>query len=230
MAAAGAPHGTVLISDCQTGGRGRLGRSFHSPAGAGIYMSVLLRPKLPPEKLMHLTCAAGVAMCDAVELATNIRPGIKWTNDLVVDCKKLGGILTELGLGADGNVEYAIVGIGINCSQCAADFPAEIRDIATSLLLCTGKTVERAALAAKMIAALEQMAAGLAEPDETLRKYRTDCITVGQEISLVRGDEVLHGTALDVDEAGGLVVRFADGRVQSVTSGEVSVRGMYGYV
>ena len=92
MAAAGAPHGTVILADSQTAGRGRLGRSFCSPADSGIYMSVILRPACPPAALMHLTCAAGVAVCNAVETAVGIRPGIKWINDLVLRGKKLGGI------------------------------------------------------------------------------------------------------------------------------------------
>ena len=107
LAAAGAPHGTVLIAGHQTGGRGRMGRSFHSPAGLGIYLSVILRPECAPGDLMHLTCAAAVAMCDAVENAAGFRPGIKWTNDLVYGKRKLGGILTELAFGSSGRVDYA---------------------------------------------------------------------------------------------------------------------------
>ena len=113
----GAPHGTAAIADCQTLGRGRMGRSFQSPGGCGIYLSVLLRPNCPPQDLMHLTCAAAEAMCDAVETTTGLRPGIKWTNDLVVGNRKIAGILTENGLNAQGLVDYAIIGTGINCCQ-----------------------------------------------------------------------------------------------------------------
>ena len=133
MARQGAPQGSVIIADHQTAGHGRLGRSFHSPAASGIYLSALLRPQCYPTELMHLTCAAAVAMCDAVENAAGFRPGIKWTNDLVYDKKKLGGILTELGFTSDGRVDYAIIGIGINCCQQTEDFPQEIRSIAGSL-------------------------------------------------------------------------------------------------
>ena len=111
LAAQGAPHGTVLIAGHQTGGRGRLGRSFHSPEGLGIYLSVILRPNCLAKDLMHLTCATAVAMCDAVEAAAAFRPGIKWTNDLIWGKRKLGGILTELSLNPDGAVDYAVVGI-----------------------------------------------------------------------------------------------------------------------
>lgn len=230
MAAQGAPHGTVLVADSQTGGRGRMGRSFHSPAGSGIYLSMILRHNYPAKTLMHLTCATAVATADGIQTATGLRPGIKWTNDLVVGQKKLGGILTELSLDRGGNVEYAVIGIGINCSQKPEDFPEDIQKIATSLVLCTGKSIDRFAVIAQILVALQKMSDALQNPAATLTRYRADCITLGKEISLVRGDEIRHGKALDVDETGALVVEFPDGQVQAVQSGEVSVRGMYGYV
>lgn len=230
MAAMGAPYGTVVIADSQTGGRGRLGRTFYSPAGNGVYLSVVLRPNLRPQQLMHLTCATAVAACNAVEIAVGIHPGIKWTNDLVVNCKKLGGILTELSIKADGFVDYIIIGIGINCGQKAEDFPPEIANIATSLSLYAGQSVDRGRLAAAIIDSVAHMAEVLENADAFLPQYRADCITLGQDISLLRGDEVRHGKALDVDKNGALIVQFADGRLETVTSGEVSVRGMYGYV
>ncbi len=231
LARQGAPHGTVLIADHQTGGRGRRGRSFHSPAGVGIYMSVILRPGCKPQQIMHLTCAAAVAMCDAVERVSGLRPGIKWTNDLVCGTRKIAGVLTELGFDSCGNVDLAVVGIGINCCQEGSDFPEEIRHIAGSLTSVTGKEIDRAKVAAAMIDALYRMDAQLlTEKDTMLAQYRRDCITLGQEVSLVRGDEIRHGKALDIDEEGALVVRFSDGHTEIVNSGEVSVRGMYGYV
>ena len=154
MAAEGAPHGTVLIADSQTGGRGRMGRRFHSPAGSGTYLSVILRPECPAAELMHLTCATGAAMCDAVESACGIRPGIKWTNDLVSGKRKLGGILTELGLTPRGMVDYAIIGIGINCNQSAADFPQELQSMAASLSMVLGKEIDMAQLEAALIRSL----------------------------------------------------------------------------
>ena len=229
LAEAGAEGGTAVIAHSQTGGRGRLGRSFHSPAGSGIYLSYLLRPNCKPEGLMHLTCAVAVAMCDAVEKATGLRPGIKWTNDLVWQKRKLGGILTELGF-ENGLVSYAVVGIGINCTQKAEDFPEEIQSIATSLAAVTGKPVDIASLEREMLSTLETMAQTLADKETVLAKYRSDCVTLGQQVCVVRADEVTHGTALDVDGDGALVVRFEDGSVHAVSSGEVSVRGMYGYL
>ncbi len=232
LARGGAPHGTVLMAGHQTGGRGRLGRSFSSPAGLGVYLSVILRPHCPPEKLMHLTCATAVAMCGAVQKAAGIRPGIKWTNDLVCGRKKLGGILTELSVSpATGLVDFCVVGIGINCRQTPEDFPAEIQDMAASLSMLSGRCIEPAVLSAAMIDALVEMdKVLLSEKAATMAQYRRDCITVGQEVMLVRGDLTAYGTAIDVDADGELVVRFADGTVKNVTSGEVSVRGMYGYI
>ena len=171
-----------------------------------------------------------MAACDAVEHVTKLRPDIKWTNDLVVERKKLGGVLTELSLRKDGKVDHAIIGIGINCTQSATDFPEEIADIATSLSLCTGQNINRAAVAVALTEALFEMAEQLHDRTALLERYRKNCITLGQEISLVRGEEIRHGKALDVNEEGALVVQFSDGHTEAVNSGEVSIRGMYGYV
>ena len=232
LAASGAPHGTVLIAGHQSGGRGRKGRSFSSPAGMGVYLSVILRPQCPPTALMHLTCAAAAAMCDAIEQAAGFRPGIKWTNDLVSGKRKLGGILTELSADPKtGLTAFAIIGIGINCRQTAADFPPELQSIAASLSTVSGRDVAPSRLAAAMIQALVEMDRNLlAEKAQIMDHYRKDCMTLGRDIVLLQGDWKCYGTAIDLDEDGGLIVRFADGTVQTVTSGEVSVRGMYGYV
>ena len=231
MARSGVPYGTVLVADHQSNGHGRLGRSFQSSAEAGVYLSILLRPNCPPKELMHLTCAAAVAMCDAVEQAAGFRPGIKWTNDLVHGKKKLGGILTELLFGKNGLVDYAIVGIGINCCQKKEDFSPDIQEIAASLSMVTGHKIDRSKIAAAMMDALYRMDNRLLDKkQDILQQYRENCITIGQEVSVVRGDEVRHGTALSVDDDGALLVRFTDGTIQAVSSGEVSVRGMYGYI
>ena len=231
LSTSGAPQGTAVLADRQTGGHGRRGRSFLSPPGVGLYLSILLRPECPPTQLMHLTCAAGVAMCDAIEASVHFRPGIKWTNDLVSSKRKLGGILTELRLNPQGLVDYAIVGIGINCCQNETDFPPELRKIAGSLSMVTGQKIDRFRVAAAELEALWAMSqALLTRQEDILEQYRKDCITIGQEISLVRGDEIRHGRALDVDREGALVVLFPDGHTEAVNSGEVSVRGMYGYV
>lgn len=231
LAQEGAPEGTVLIAGHQTGGRGRRGRSFLSPAGVGIYLSALIRPNCRPEQLMHLTCAVAEAMCSAVEQSAGFRPAIKWTNDLVYQKRKLSGILTELGFGPGGTVAYAVIGIGINCRQTLSDFPPEIRDIAGSLAMVSGAEIDRARVAAAMTDALEEMNRHLlTDRALILDAYRKDCMTIGQQISVVRGEDVRRGTALDVDESGALVVRYDSGEIAAVNSGEVSVRGMYGYI
>lgn len=232
LARQGAPAGTVLVTDRQTAGRGRLGRSFLSPGGVGVYLSALIRPNCAPTALMHLTCAVAVAMCDAVENAFGFLPGIKWTNDLVVNGRKLGGILTELGLDPKtGMVDHAILGIGINCGQIETDFDESIRSMATSVRMVTGQNASRERLIAEMVKALEAMdKALLTSPAAILERYRADCITLGQDVSILRGDEVRHGRALDIDAEGGLIVRYDSGETGTVTSGEVSVRGLYGYI
>ena len=230
LARQGAPQGTALVAGHQSAGHGRRGRSFSSPSDMGVYLSILLRPYCAPAALMHLTCAVGTAMCDAVEAAAGFRPGIKWTNDLVCGKRKLGGILTELIIDR-GIVEGCVIGIGINCSQQAEDFPPELRNMAASLAMITGSPVSRAGLAAAMLDALHRMNETLIDgKEQTLSRYRRDCITLGQEVSLVQGDEVRHGYALDIDSSGALLVRLPTGQVEAVNSGEVSVRGMYGYV
>lgn len=232
LAAKGAPAGTVIIADRQSAGRGRLGRSFLSPGGMGIYCSVILRPNCMPQELMHLTCAVAVAMCDAVEASFGFRPGIKWTNDLVTGGKKLGGILTELSLcPKTGLVDAAIVGIGINCRQQESDFDDSIRPIACSARMAAGQDVDRNVLAAEMIRAMAQCDQTLLTGRPAmLETYRRDCITLGKQISILRGDEVSHAVALRVDDEGALVVRLDSGELRTVTSGEVSVRGLYGYI
>ena len=232
LAKEGAPHGTVLIAGSQTGGRGRLGRSFSSPDGMGVYLSVILRPNCKPEKIMHLTCAAGVAACRAVEQVSGIRPGIKWINDLVCRKKKLGGILSELGFDpVTGNVAYAIVGIGINCLQKTEDFPEELQPVATSLRELTDTCCSPARLAAALVEALYAMDNALfSKKQQLMDDYRHRCITLGQEIKVLQSENIRYGTAEDIDADGGLIVRFNDGTVQTVDSGEVSIRGMYGYV
>lgn len=227
----GAAQGTVVIADRQTAGRGRLGRSFLSPGGVGVYLSVLLRPHVKPGEIMHLTCAVGEAMCDAVENAAGIRPGIKWANDLVIGKQKLGGILTELSLDPKTQlVDFVVIGIGINCGQEKSDFDESIRGMATSLHLATGRQVDRNRVAAEMIRQLEILNSNLlTEKEAVMSRYAKDCVTIGQDIQVVRGEERRSGKAVGLDSEGGLMVEYPDGTRVSVSSGEVSIRGMYGY-
>jgi len=224
QAIAGASEGTVIFADSQSGGMGRLGRSFHSPAGAGIYMSVLLRPNCRPEDLMHLTCAVAVAVYKAIEEVTGIRVQIKWVNDLICKDKKLAGILTKLSVNQKtGLVDWAIVGIGINCAPAA--FPPELEGIVTSLRDIAGKDIDRQALSAALVRQLEQMNTGLHTDRRSMMEiYRKNCAVIGEKVWLIRGDERRSALVLDVDDWGGLVVSHKDGSVHTVNSGEISLR------
>ena len=223
LAAKGAPHGTVIIAQKQTAGRGRMGRTFLSPQG-GIYMSLLLRPQCKAEDLMHLTCAVAVGACDAIEKVCGFRPDVKWINDLVWNKKKLGGILTELSLNADGTVNYAIIGIGINVNTV----PNDVADMATSLWQAAHKSVSVEEVAAALIYNLISM--DYMNVNAIMGLYKQNCITLGKPVRVIQGDDSFTGTAMDLTADGSLIVAKADGISITVSSGEVSVRGMYGYL
>ena len=229
-ALAGAPHQTAAVANRQTAGRGRMARSFLSPADRGVYLSVLLRPHLPPEALLGATGMAAVAVCGAVEKIAGVRPGIKWTNDLVLNNKKLCGILTELALeGETGLTESLVIGAGVNVSHTPEDFGPEVAAIATSLAQ-EGYPVSRPALAAAMIEAFCRLGDCLGgDTAAWVDAYRRDCVTLGRDVRLLWTDGQARAKALDIDEQFGLVVRLEDGTETTVRTGEVSVRGLYGY-
>lgn len=227
----GGEHGLVIIADEQTGGRGRLGRVFHSPK-KGLYLTALLKPPLPPADVIPVTAMAAVAAMRAIERTCGIRPGIKWTNDLVLGGKKVTGILTEMGVeGESGALQYVVVGIGINANETAADFGAELEHIATSLSMETGKTVNRTDLAAALIEELDHLSAALGgDLSEYLRAYRENCVTVGRDVRILGGGTERTAHAVSIDENFALVVQYESGATETIRSGEVSVRGLCGYV
>ena len=227
----GAPHGTVAVANCQTAGRGRLTRSFLSPPDRGVYLSVLLRPQLPPEALMGATGMAAVAVCRAIERVSEAKVGIKWTNDLVLGGKKLCGILTEMALeGETGVVQSLVIGAGVNVSHSREDFGPEVAEMATSLAL-EGCAVSRPALAAAMIEELYRLSESLGgSAEDWVEEYRRRCVTLGKDVQLLWAEGRESARALDIDGQFGLVVRRPDGSVTTVRTGEVSVRGLYGYV
>ena len=231
-AAQGAPHGTVILSDYQTGGRGRRGRSFSSPQGMGVYCSVVLRYDVPPDRLLHLTAVIAEATRRAIVAATGLEPQIKWTNDLVLQNRKLCGILTELSLEAEtGLTGYVIPGTGVNCGQRTEDFPAEIQAMAISLEQALQGPADRCALAAEMIRQYALAAADmLTNPAPWLEGYRRHCITLGRDVQILQGGGARPAHAEDIDDEGGLIVRLPDGTREIIRAGEVSVRGLYGYV
>lgn len=234
IAMEGAPDGTVAVANQQTGGRGRMGRSFQSPRDKGVYLTALLRPDLPPERLLPVTALAGVAVCDAVEEVCGIRPGIKWPNDPVLGGKKLCGILTELSMEAEtGAIQSLALGIGLNVHQTPADFSPDVAEMATSLDQALGISVSRPEVAAAVIRALDRMYGALRKGE--LRPYlealRQDCVNLGRLVQLILPNgsrEVAE--AIGIDEEFGLVIRDESGAERVIRSGEVSVRGMYGYV
>lgn len=226
-AAKGAPHGTVVVADGQLRGKGRLGRRFDSAPGTGIYFSVLLRPHCPAGALMTLTAQAAVAVRRAIRAVCGAAPGIKWVNDLVLGDRKICGILTELSLEAESAlVSYAVVGIGINCNRPSEAFPEELRSIAGSILSQTGRWVDRTRLTAELIRQLSALPL-----TDWREEYRAACVNIGRPVQILNpGQPPRAGVAEDVGEQAELLVRLEDGSLEAVNAGEVSVRGLYGYV
>ncbi len=223
---------TAIIADEQTGGRGRLGRSFVSKKGLGLYLTAILRPNCSASEIPFVTALAAVAVRRAIIEVCNVHPQIKWTNDLLLNDRKLCGILSELSAdGQTGKVKYLVIGIGVNTGYCASDFPQEIRDISTSLKM-NGAPSSRAPLAAAILNQISQFySAGnfLVDFKSYKSEYEEKCITLGRKIRVVRGTSSRTGTAVSLDQDFGLIVDFDDGTRETVSSGEVSVRGIYGY-
>lgn len=228
----GAPEGLVVLADQQTGGRGRLGRSFQSPPLKGLYLSALFRPRLDPRDVTDFTAWVAVAVCDGIEATCGFRPRIKWTNDIVMNGRKLVGILTEMGLESETNsLQYLVTGIGINVNQNTEDFLPEIRDMAGSLSQILGRSVRRAQLAVNVIQALNRMYAEYPRRRaKYLSKYREDCITIGSQVQLITATTRREARAIGIDDSFRLLVEYPNGTRAAISTGEVSVRGMYGYV
>ena len=229
---AGAREGLVVLAEEQTGGRGRLGRSFQSPRGCGLYLTALLRPQLPPIEVVDFTAWVAVAVCDGIQAACGVRPRIKWTNDIVLEGKKLCGILTEMGLENEINaLQYLVTGIGVNVNQRPEDFSPDVRPIAASLFNVLGRPVRRSELAVQIIRALDRMYSAFPQGKaDYLARYRADCLTPGNRVQLITPASRTEATALSIDDEFRLVVEYDDGRREALSAGEVSVRGMYGYV
>ena len=232
-AADGAMEGLAVISDEQTAGRGRRGNAFQSLKGKGLFCSVLLRPQVALDALSQLTAWTAVAVCRAIETCCGLTCGIKWTNDIILDGKKLCGILTELEFEAESAAAVAVVvGVGVNVGQTDADFGPDLSPIATSLTQALGRPVRRAELAVHLITALDEMYAAFPQgKNEYLAEYRRRCVTTGHEVALVRPDGGREPAfAQEVDDDFALVCRLPDGSTRTVTAGDVSVRGLLGYV
>ena len=226
MAKQGAPHGSLCLCECQTAGRGRMDRSWSSPEGQGVWLSVLLRPSLPVENAPVITFCCALAMAKAVQQVTGLDAQIKWPNDLVLHGKKLCGILLEMGFDAQGF--YIVAGTGLNVREGA--YPPELADRATSIAEWT-QAPDRGAIVAAYLAALED-ALDAVERDGfagIAAEFRQSCITLGSQVSVIGTDASFTGMAEDVDDTGALLVR-TEGELRRVLAGDVSVRGVMGYV
>ena len=212
----------VFIADGQTAGRGRRGRSFASPHGAGIYMSILICPKENLSDLTAVTTFTAVAVCRAIERVCGLSADIKWVNDVYYGGKKLGGILTEGALSEDmRTAKYVIVGIGLNVRR--TDMPEELRDIALSIEEACGKVCDRNLLIAEIISEFMGGLASLGTP-EIRDEYRRRCFLIGREVTVHRLDRSYPAFALDIGEDMSLELRLADGSIEKLNTGEVSVR------
>ena len=217
LAAAGAPEGTTLVAVTQTGGRGRRGRSFFSPTG-GIYLSTLLRPAGHTRPELVTSCAA-VAVARAIERLCPLEVGIKWVNDLYAGGRKVCGILAEAGFTPAGDMDYIVLGVGINVAP--VEFSPELRDIATSLGN-EGCTPSRAALIAALLEEWERAYATM-DSGEFLEESRRRSVVLGREVTVLQGAETFPATAVAITEDGHLLVRTAAGE-HLLRAGEVSLR------
>lgn len=230
LASAGCPHGTLVTADAQEAGKGRRGRVWKSPKGTAVYMSLVLRPNLPPASASMVTLVAALASAEGIRRVTGAECGIKWPNDLVMGKKKMCGILTEMRAGLD-KIDYVIIGTGINTGQ--TEFPEELRDTATSVLLETGGKVNRCQLAAAVMKAFEEYYDRYEQAGNMsllMEEYNERLTGFGNPVRVLAPEGEYTGVSRGIDEEGRLMVEMATGEMQAVVSGEVSVRGLYGYV
>jgi len=224
LARDGAKEGVVVFAEAQTKGRGRLGRKWHSPAGRGLYFSVLLRPKLRPLEATQLTVVAATALVRAIEATTSVRPAIKWPNDLLVDGRKIAGVLTELSAELD-TIKHLTLGIGLDVNQTAGDFPPELRGLATSLRIAAGSPISRPELATRILRELEADYARVQRGkfEAVADEWEECCTTLGQQVTIHIGDRVIRGCAESLDDDGALLLRTQHGRLERIVGGDVTV-------
>ena len=223
LASDGAAHGTVIVADKQTMGRGRLGRSFVSPSGTGIYMSVVIRPDFDIETAALITSAAAVAAAEAVESLCGNEVQIKWVNDLYINGRKICGILTEASLGLEmKSLEYAVIGIGINVHCLGDSLGSELLGIAASIEDETGIKADRNCLCAEILNRLEYQLENITSR-KYLEEYRRREYLTGKEITANAGSETLYGHAVGIDENANLIIELPDGSLRHLSSGEANL-------
>lgn len=222
LARSGAPEGTVVMADSQTGGKGRLGRKWESPAGLNIYLSVILRPPISPEEAHWLTFVAAVAAAEAISVYCPERPVMKWPNDILINGKKAAGILLEMGSEPE-RVHFVVMGIGVNVNTTRPMFPDYIKNTATSVREANGAEVDRRALAARLLSSVElwykiYLAEG---PVPILSEWKRYFGFEGKEVRVASFDSTIEGVCLGVDETGALLVREPGGIVRRIVAGDM---------
>lgn len=225
LAESGAEEGTVVIADAQSGGKGRRGRVWSSPSGVNLYCSVVLRPSIMPHEAPQLTFLSAVAVARAIEQATALKPEIKWPNDVLINGRKVAGLLNEMSAETD-RVNFVILGIGVNLNMTMAQFPADLRTPATSLLQEQRLPVNRARFAAAMLGELDRLYAGfLAYGFDPVRdEWKLRCNANGHAVVVSEGDvETVRGMFHGIDGDGALLVQSPDGTVERILSGDVRV-------
>ena len=223
MAENGSPEGTIVTAEQQTQGRGRLGRTWHSPERTGIYVSIILRPTFTPDKAPGLSLMTALALADTLARLCPREVTIKWPNDLLISGRKVAGILTELSA-ERGKINHVVVGVGINVNQRAEDFPLDLRDSATSIRRVTKRAINRAELLREFLYRFEQeytkyLKSGLKPSRKRLRSYSA---LLGHQVRLLSASQELEGKAVDIDSDGALVLEYNGARVR-ISAGEVSV-------
>ncbi|MGH4124919.1 MAG: biotin--[acetyl-CoA-carboxylase] ligase [Clostridium sp.] len=230
LAESGEEHGTVIISEKQTTGRGRLGRKWISPKYKGIWMSIILRPNIVTENISQITLIGAAAVQQAI-LKMGIKTSIKWPNDIVLNSRKVCGILTEMS-GEIDHINYLVMGIGINVNLEEKDIPADLKDVATSLIIESGKCIDRKLLLANVLNVFEELYNDFMNEgnvSETMEICRKNSLLLGKEIQLINRGKQVKVKAIDISDSGELVIENQQGILEYIVSGEVSVRGIYGY-
>ncbi len=230
IASEGCAHGTVVVADRQTMGRGRIGRQWQSDSADGLWFSIVVRPELEPENIQVITLAASVAVVEAIKETQGIICGIKWPNDIILDGRKLGGILTELSA-EPGHVNYVVVGIGINVNQDLEHFDYEIRQKAVSLKMYDNKAVQRSKLLGSILTSFEKLYKSvlLGKNKDIIDKWTEYSVTIGKEVKVAYRNVEYIGTAQSIAADGRLIVKCKDGVTREISAGEIQVRGLLGY-
>ena len=223
-------HGTLFVAEHQVAGKGRRGRGWESPAGSSIYMTLLLRLDVRPVRAPQLTLLMAIAAAEGIRKVTGVSCGIKWPNDIVLDKKKVCGILTEMSAEMT-QINYVVIGVGINVNQ--ETFPEEIQDKAVSLKQKTGMNIRRSELIAAVLKEFEacyEIFVKTEDLSELREAYNRLLVNKDQEVKVLEPGNEYTARALGINDAGELIVRTEDGQEKTVYAGEVSVRGVYGYV